>query len=488
MTNEISEHSASLKTKARNNSFWAILGELIAGATRALGYFIYALLLTPSDFGVVGFALIFINAFPLVVDNSLGLALIRGPDTDEAYSTIFYLNILAALVSIGFLSAISPFLVALVHESKIVTVLPILGIQLLFNALCSVHIAIARKRFQYKKLVPVRIVSSIVSLCIGIPMAREGFGYWSLIVSSLVGALGQMVAVMLSVPWRPKWVFKSSVVREMSGFTTWVFLDMSVTWLLMSGASFFLAIFLGVHDLGLFRLSDRLDTYFLGAVFTPLITVLYSTYCECVRNRVTAWDIFERSSEVISLAVLMLSGILIVIATPFSEILTQKWAGIGFVIMLNAGADGIGYLTVGVPSLLRAHGHAKAIAVLRICAVGAQILIYTVLAKIGILAFLWGKIAIEIGVTVGSYVMLWQVFRVSLRSIIVRQIGYVAITAAAIGVALGAMRVGSFTGPFFRGTVGLVVFCLPMLIVVWAFERESVMEFVERVGGRWRSD
>ena len=82
-----------------SGSVWAIAGEIIAGGARALAYIVYAKLLSPADFGVVAFSLLLVGIFPLVIDNSIGLALMRHSE-DEAniYNTAFVLNIAPAIV------------------------------------------------------------------------------------------------------------------------------------------------------------------------------------------------------------------------------------------------------------------------------------------------------------------------------------------------------------------------------------------------------
>ena len=257
----------SLRSRLVSGSLWAVAGEVIAGGARALSSLVYAKLLSPTDFGLIGFALLLINFFPLVVDNSLSLALMRQPQDDQrAYSTIFYLNVALSIAAILILFLVAPAAARVLHDQRVTLIIPILGIQLLFNSLCSVHIAAARRQFRYRRLVPVRLISTAFSLGIGIPLAFLGYSYWSLLVASIAGALSQMVAAQLLLGWRPSLRFDWAAARDFSGFASWVAVDMGVTWMVMSGGGFFLAYFLGTRDLGLFQLSDRIDTYVLGSL------------------------------------------------------------------------------------------------------------------------------------------------------------------------------------------------------------------------------
>ena len=159
------------------------MGEVTAGGARALSSLVYAKLLSPTDFGLIGFALLLINFFPLVINNSLSLALMRQPQDDQrAYSTIFYLNVALSIAAIVILFLVAPEAARVLHDQRVTVIIPILGIQLLFNALCSVHIAAARRQFRYRRLVPVRLIATVCSLGVGIPLAFLGYSYWSLLV------------------------------------------------------------------------------------------------------------------------------------------------------------------------------------------------------------------------------------------------------------------------------------------------------------------
>lgn len=301
--------SASLQERMLSGSLWSISSEVLGGAARAFCYFIYAKLLSPTDFGLIGFCLLLINLFPLLIDNSLALALIRQEKEDHhTFSVIFLLNVGLSIVAIAVLCITAPWTAEFLHDRRVTLVLPVLSIQLLCNALCSTHIAIARRRFRYARLVPVKLFSTFCSLAFGLIFAFRGNGYWALIAASIATSLGQMLAAWALLPWRPSFRFEWRTARSLAGFASWVATDMGITWLVISGGGFFLAFYLGTRELGLFRLSDQIDTYILGAVIAPLIPVLYSAFCE-VGGDAEQWRrLFVRSLQIVATVSLLSQG------------------------------------------------------------------------------------------------------------------------------------------------------------------------------------
>jgi O-antigen/teichoic acid export membrane protein len=472
---------SDLKSRIVSGSFWAIVGELMAGGVRALSYVIYARLLSPTDFGLVGFALLLINLFPLVLDNSLGLALMRYPEQDDrVQSTTFYLNVTLAAIAVAVLWLISPWAGHFLHDQRIALVLPILSIQLLLNSLCSVHIASARRRFQYRRIVPVRLISSLCSLAFGLPLAFTGWGYWSLVAASIGGPLGQMVAAHLLLRWWPKSRLDWQIAKAIGGFASWVAVDMGVTWMVMSGGGFFLAFYLGAHDLGLFRLSDQIDTYLLGSMLTPLIPVLYGSFCEVSAQPGASWRIFERSTAFLTPVSLAAAGVVIVASAPVETMIGAKWLGVSGVILLNAIADGVSYGTLPVPSLLRAHGLAKVVALMRLGTVLGQVGIYMVVAPRGLTAFLYGKLALEIAVYVLSFSVLRATFAQPVFGIIRDQVRQAAIVAVCTIVGIIAARHVAEFGAVAALVAGLVVFSVPVAAFLFATQRQALASAVHR--------
>lgn len=471
---------SGLKSRMVSGSMWAIAAELVAGGVRAISYVVFAKLLSPTDFGLVGFGLLIINFFPMVIDNSLGLALMRYPEQDDTIlSTVFALNVALAVAAVLLLCVVSPFAGAFLHDRRVVLILPILSSQLLLNALCSVQMASARRRFRYRQLAPVRLIASVSSL-VGLPLALWGYGYWSLLASSIASALGQMIAAQLLLGWSPKLQFDREVARSVFSFGSWVAVDMGVTWMVMSGGGFFLAFYLGAHDLGLFRLSDRVDTYFLGAMLNPLIPVLYASFCEVAAEPGASWRVFERSVKVLTPLSLGAAGLVIVAARPLAGMLSAQWQGIGAVLALNAVADGISFITLGVPSLLRAHGLSKVVAVMRIVTVAGQVVVYVSVAKYGVSAFLLGKIGLEVAIYVGSFLVLRARFAQPIADIMRNQIWQTVIVGVCViaGVA-AASRSAVFGGPIALAN-GLIVFGAPLAVFLFVTQRELLGSMLHR--------
>ena len=133
---------------------------------------ILARLLTPSDYGITGLIIVFINVANVFVQSGLGSALIQKKDTtEEDYSSVFYLNILIALIMIVILFIVAPAISNFYQMEILVPVLRVQSLMLLFNAFNVVQNAVLQKNMQFKKLFYASLGAITISGILGILFA-----------------------------------------------------------------------------------------------------------------------------------------------------------------------------------------------------------------------------------------------------------------------------------------------------------------------------
>lgn len=89
----------SLRKQATRGAFWSIVDRIGSQILRLSIGIVLARILTPRDYGLVGMLAIFISVGDALVESGFGQALIqKEKPTQKDYSSVFYLNILMAVV------------------------------------------------------------------------------------------------------------------------------------------------------------------------------------------------------------------------------------------------------------------------------------------------------------------------------------------------------------------------------------------------------
>lgn len=180
---------------------------------------ILARLLTPTDFGLMGFAVLAVGYFSAFKDLGLGAALIqRRNDIAQAADTVFTLNLLLGigLTIASYLSA--PYFAAYFQQPQIIPMLRFLSFSFVFNALSSVHLVQMQRDLDFrKKLIP-NLGGAIVKGVVSIGCAIANFGVWALIIGQMAGTVMTMFAVWYVYPWQPRLIIHYQLARELLRF------------------------------------------------------------------------------------------------------------------------------------------------------------------------------------------------------------------------------------------------------------------------------
>lgn len=175
--------------------------------------------LLPEHFGQIGMILIIIAISQSIVNSGMQNALIREKESTQLdYSTVFYFNSFISLTLYGVIFFSAPFISDFYSEPVLTSVLRVLGVIVIINAISIVQRTILIKKIDFKTQTLISIVSVFTSGLIAIGFAIGGLGVWSLVVQNVVNQLMQTVLLVLHNKWFPNLIFSFSSFKRLFGF------------------------------------------------------------------------------------------------------------------------------------------------------------------------------------------------------------------------------------------------------------------------------
>lgn len=376
---------------------WTTLTEVISRLMPPLVMLVLARILSPDDFGIIGVAMIAIGFAQAFQDFGLGKALIqRENDIDESANIVFWCNVLfgSIIYLCIFLSAND--IAIFFKEPRVASVLRVLCLQIFITSLGIVHLSLLQRSFEFKKIFFVRFTTSLVPALISIPLALVGQGIWALVGGSLASSFLQIVLLWRVSNWRPMIKFNFKVASELFGFGTWVFLEMFLSWLIMCGDSIILGRFLGVYELGVYRVGFTFVSLIFAVLFNPFTSVAYSAFSRMQNSTKDLNILFLDMVRINTMISLPLGIFLAFTATIISSLIFgHKWDGIGVVIAIIGLEFSIGYLVVLNPQVYRAIGRPDANSKLLIANVFYFIPVYILAAPHGLLIFCFSRFLVS---------------------------------------------------------------------------------------------
>lgn len=209
----------SLKERTINAFSWSFIDQFGNQLLTFIVSIILARLLDPHEFGLIGMITIFIAISETFINSGFSSALIRKKDcTDTDFSTVFYFNLIVALLLFGVLNLIAPSIAYFFKESVLTNLIRVLSLLLIFDSISIIQRTILIKRIDFKLQARISIIASSVSGIIALILAFRGFGVWSLVIQQLTRQAINSLLLWIFNQWRPKLVFSLSSFKTLFSF------------------------------------------------------------------------------------------------------------------------------------------------------------------------------------------------------------------------------------------------------------------------------
>ena len=170
------------------NLVWKFAERITAQFVTLVVSIILARLLDPSHYGIISIVTIFITLANVFVSDSFGSALIQKKDADPLdFYSVLYFNIVFSVILYAVLFIAAPYISSFYGSGyEILTpVLRVLSLRIILSAINSVQQAYVSRQMMFRKFFWSTLFGTVISAIVGITMAYNGFGVWSLVAQYL---------------------------------------------------------------------------------------------------------------------------------------------------------------------------------------------------------------------------------------------------------------------------------------------------------------
>lgn len=209
----------SLKKKTVRGTFWSAVDNVANQGVTFLVGLVLARLLTPHEYGLIGYIMILVAVFNSIVDSGFSNALIRKKDAGQTdYSTAFFFNLAVSVVLMAAMYLLSVPFSRFFREPQLVPLVRVMSVIIIINAMALVQRTRLVKNVDFKTQTKASLISSLTSAGVGLGMAFGGLGVWSLAGQQISRQLINTVCLWILNRWTPSWRFSWSSFRELFGF------------------------------------------------------------------------------------------------------------------------------------------------------------------------------------------------------------------------------------------------------------------------------
>lgn len=286
-----------------------------------------ARLLLPEDFGIIGLTYVFLTFGNLLIDAGMSHSLIRTQHpTAIDYATVFFSNLGIAflLYLVLFISAPS---VALFYQQPLLTpIIRVNSLSFIVIACSTVQNAILLHQLKFKKLLLLSLPSNCIGGLVGVCMAYNGFGVWSLVATSLVTLSITSALLWLQSEWKPQLIFDFSVFKKhfFYGYklTLTNFLNASFT----NAYMVILGKFYTPQQVGYYTRADSMRNISVYTVLNAVNRVSFPLIASVHDDQKVFHPLYNRLLQTVFYSITPFLMVLAVLAQPlFVFLFTEKW-------------------------------------------------------------------------------------------------------------------------------------------------------------------
>lgn len=317
----------NLRKKTINGLIWTFTQQFGVQAISFIITIVLARILGPSEFGIIAMLAVFIAVGGLLLDGGLTSSLIRtGRANHKDYSTVFFFNLGGSIVIYGLVYFLAPIISSFYKQEILISVLRIYSIVFIINAFYEIQNARLVKVMNFKTQALIQIPSVLTSGLIGIFLAKNGFGVWSLVWMNISQSFLITLFHWIFSKWRPSMIFDAKSFKThfhfgykmtLSGLLDIIYKNIYV---LIIGKNY------STTQLGYYSRAESISQLPTNNIFNAINSVTYPMFASISEDNIRLKTVYKKLVQQVLFWNASILILLLVVAEPlFRFLLTEKW-------------------------------------------------------------------------------------------------------------------------------------------------------------------
>lgn len=232
-----------------------------------------------ADYGIVGYAQVFIAFLSLVSEFGLSSASIQQTSVSTAsLRTGFTLRLALGFIALAIALAVAPLLGWLAGEPAVGSVVPLLAVGFLINALAFMPTVRLLRDLDYRTYSVAQLAGAAVNAAVTVCLALNGFAYWSIVLANVAATLASTVVLNACVRERMVLALDRATVSHHARFGGHLFLSWAATFALMHLDDFAIGTVNGTAALGFYTIAFTWGAKFSETIGSVVNSVLFPTF------------------------------------------------------------------------------------------------------------------------------------------------------------------------------------------------------------------
>lgn len=319
----------NLKHKTVSGVMWSAIERFSLQGVQFVMQLVMARLLLPSDYGMIAMLTIFLQIAQAFIDSGFTNALIQKKDRTEVdYSTVFYFNIIIALLFYCILFVSAPLIAKFYNMPDLILVMRVMALSLIILSFSAVHKTKLTIEINFKIQSKITLIAAGISGIIGVGIAYWGYGVWALVYQSILNAMLTTILFNCFYRWKPLKTFSMKSFKRLFSFGSKLLVSGLIHTVYYNLYGIVIGKRFSAAELGYYTRAEQfaiLPSYNLSAIITRVTFPILSSIQDDNERLASTYRKYIRLS---SYLIFPLMVGLASLANPLVDLfLTEKWNG-----------------------------------------------------------------------------------------------------------------------------------------------------------------
>lgn len=321
------EPGESLSQRVMRGGFWVFA---LQTTHRVFGFarlIILARILAPSDFGLLGIALLAMSTLEAFSNTGFQQALIqRKGDINHYLNTAWTVTAVRGAILFAILFFSAPYVAHFFDSPQATPIIQVIGVSILLTGLTNVGVVYFQKELEFRKQFIYQLSGTLADFAVAVSAAIILQNVWALVYGLLAGNIVRFIMSYRVHPYRPRLAFDLEQFKELFGFGKWVFGSSIVIFLITRGDDIFVGKVLGVTALGFYQLAYRISSMPATEVTHIISQVTFPAYSKLQDDIPRLREAYLKVLRLTAFLSFPIAGLIFVLAPDFTRIfLGEKW-------------------------------------------------------------------------------------------------------------------------------------------------------------------
>lgn len=326
--------------RIKSSVIWSAIDKVAYSGMQMIINLVLARLIVPEEYALVAMISIFIAIGQTFIDSGFSQSLIHKQNrTAIDYSTVFYFNIGISAIVYTLIYLISPLVADFYGNEIFIPLTRLVALVLIVSSFSIIQRAVLTIKTDFKTQAIISLVSIICSGTVGILMAYNGYGVWSMVTQTLLNQLLVALLLWILVRWRPVLAFSVTSFKELFSYGSKLLASRLINTVCQNLHSLLIGKFYSRQDVAYFSNANQLSLYSAGYLNEIIQRALFPIQCEMQDDKAKTHQFFIKMMRLSSYIIFPIMVSMIVLARPFVlSVLTDKWEGMILLMQIIAFA------------------------------------------------------------------------------------------------------------------------------------------------------